>query len=170
MDSGIGAIQKKLIKEFPDLSIEHITGSQSKKRRSEIVSQYNRGEVDVLFISKAGGEGLDLKGTRQIILMESGWNENAEKQVIGRGVRFKSHSHLPTDEQNVVIYRLHHIKKDEDVSQVLSPEYEINFNDPSTWPSADLLLKKISHRKQLATNSFIEDLKKLSIERNYSCQ
>lgn len=170
LDSGIEAIQAKLKKEFPDLTIDNITGSQSKKRRAEIVSQYNRDELDVLFISKAGGEGLDLKGTRQIILMESGWNENTEKQVIGRGVRFKSHSHLPADEQNVIIYRLYHIKKDEDVDRILSPEYEINYNDPSTWPSADLLLKKISHLKHLATNSFINDLKKLSIERNHGCQ
>ena len=170
LDSGIEAIQAKLKKEFPDLTIDHITGSQSKKRRAEIVSQYNHDELDVLFISKAGGEGLDLKGTRQIILMESGWNENTEKQVIGRGVRFKSHSHLPADEQNVVIYRLYHIKKDEDVDRVLSPEYEINYNNPSTWPSADLLLKKISQRKHLATNSFINDLKQLSIERNHGCQ
>lgn len=170
LDSGIEAIQAKLKKEFPDLSIDHITGSQTKKRRAEIVSQYNRDELDVLFISKAGGEGLDLKGTRQIILMESGWNENTEQQVIGRGVRFKSHFHLPADEQNVVIYRLYHTKKDEDVNQILSPEYEINYNDPSTWPSADLLLKKISHRKQLATDGFMNDLKKLSIEHNHGCR
>lgn len=170
LDSGLDAIQRKLRKEFPDLVIDHITGSQSKKRRAEIVSQYNKDELDVLFISKAGGEGLDLKGTRQIILMESGWNENTERQVIGRGVRFKSHSHLPMDEQNVVIYRLHHIKNGEDVEQILSPEYEINYNDPSTWPSADLLLKKISRRKHIATNSFIKDLKKLSIENNQQCR
>ena len=134
------------------------------------MSQYNGDELDVLFISKAGGEGLDLKGTRQIILMESGWNENTEQQVIGRGVRFKSHSHLPADEQNVVIYRLYHIKKDEDVDRVLSPEYEINYNDTSTWPSADLLLKKISQRKYRATNSFMDELKKLSIEHNHGCR
>lgn len=170
LDSGIKAIQSKLREKFPHLSIDHITGSQSKKRRSEIVAQYNRGTLDVLFLSKAGGEGLDLKGTRQIILMESGWNENTERQVIGRGVRFQSHSHLPADEQNVVIYRLYHIKKDEDVDRILSPEYEVQFQDPSTWPSADLLLKKISLRKQHETLRFLSKLKKLSIEQNPQCR
>lgn len=170
LDSGIDAIQKKLKKEFPDLRVEHITGSQPKKRRGEIVARYNNDEVDVLFISKAGGEGLDLKGTRQMILMESGWNENTERQVVGRGVRFKSHSHLPNGEQNVIIYRLYHVKKDENIEQILSPEYEFDFKDPSTWPSADLLLKKISNRKYAITNSFIDDLKKLSIEHNQECK
>jgi len=170
LDSGIEAIQKKLKKEFPNLRVEHITGSQSKKNRAEIVALYNKDEVDVLFISKAGGEGLDLKGTRQMILMESGWNENTERQVIGRGVRFKSHSHLPQDEQNVVIYRLYHVKKDENVERILSPEYEFDYNDPSSWPSADLLLKKISNRKYATTEGFLKELKKLSIEHNHECK
>lgn len=169
LESGIEAIQKKLEKDFPDMKFAYITGAQSKKRRGEIVSQYNQDELDVLFISKAGGEGLDLKGTRQIILMESGWNENTERQVIGRGVRFHSHSHLPRDEQNVAIYRLHHIKKDEDVDHILSPEYKIDYKKPSSWPSADLLLKKISQRKTESISGFLQELKELSIERNQEC-
>ena len=152
------------------MRISYITGSQTKKRRAEIVSQYNRDDLDVLFISKAGGAGLDLKGTRQIILMESGWNENTESQVIGRGVRFRSHSHLPLDEQNVVVYRLHHIKQGENIQEILSPEYEINYNDPSTWVSADLLLKKISQRKQKTLRQSLDEFKTLSIERNTECQ
>lgn len=171
LDSGVEAIQKKIKSEFPSVRVDHITGSQTKKRRAEIVAEYNNNEIDVLFISKAGGEGLDLKGTRQIILMESGWNENTEHQVIGRGVRFKSHSHLHPDEQNVVIYRLYHIKKDENVEHILSPEYVFNYKDPSTWPSADLLLKKISNRKYQTTHDFLHNvLKKLSIESNPECQ
>jgi superfamily II DNA or RNA helicase len=134
------------------------------------VAAYNRNEVDVLFVSKAGGEGLDLKGTRQIVLMESGWNENTEAQVIGRGVRFQSHAHLPPEERNVVIFRLHHIKQGEDVEMILSPEFRYDYNDPTTWPSADLLLKKISTRKSAATRAFVEKLKTLSVERNEECR
>lgn len=170
LESGIEAIQKKLRRELPHLRIAYITGSQSKKKRAEIVSRYNRDGVDVLFISKAGGEGLDLKGTRQMILMESGWNENTERQVIGRGVRFKSHSHLPQDQQEVIVYKLHHIKKDEDVERIMSPDYIVNFKQPSSWPSADLLLKKISQRKFEKTNQFLQTLKDFSIERNEECR
>jgi superfamily II DNA or RNA helicase len=171
LDSGVEAIQNKIQKEFPTLHVAHITGSQPKKRRAEIVADYNNNKVDVLFISKAGGEGLDLKGTRQMILMESGWNENTEHQVIGRGVRFQSHSHLPPEEQNVKIYRLFHIKQGENVEHVLSPEYKLNYKDPSTWPSADLLLKKLSIKKYEKTHDFLQNvLKNLSIEKNSECQ
>ena len=166
LESGVEAIQNKIKKEFPQLEVSYITGSQPKRHRSEIVSQFNRDELNVLFISKAGGEGLDLKGTRQIILMESGWNENTERQVIGRGVRFHSHSHLPSAEQNVTIYRLYNIKKDENAQHILSSDYIVNYKDVSTWPSADLLLKKISNRKHKKTERFLQTLKNLSIEHN----
>jgi hypothetical protein len=91
--------------------------------------------------------------------------------VIGRGVRFQSHSHLPPEEQNVKIYRLFHIKQGENVEHVLSPEYKLNYKDPSTWPSADLLLKKLSIKKYEKTHDFLQNvLKNLSIEKNSECQ
>jgi len=165
LEMGLHGIQSRLP---AGVRSAFITGSQPKARRAEIVRQYNNDEIDVLFLSKAGGEGIDLKGTRRIILLENGWNENSESQVIGRGVRYKSHSHLPKEEQEVHIYRLFHVKPDEagDVDRLLSDEVDVVFNDPSTWLSADLMLKKISMKKLRETRSFLERLKALSIEKN----
>ena len=84
-----------------------ITGKTKKKDIKDAIENFNnmkRGGI--LFISKAGGEGLDLKGVREMILMEPFWNDAAETQAIGRGVRYKSHSHLPPNERNVKIFRL----------------------------------------------------------------
>lgn len=166
LEMGLDGIIKRLP---PGVRAAFITGGQPRARRAEIVRQYNRDEIDVLFLSRAGGEGIDLKGTRRIILLENGWNENSERQVIGRGVRYRSHSHLPAEERNVHIYRLFHIKPDEvdHIDELLSPETEIVYNDPSTWLSADLMLKKISERKHVMTSQFLDRLKRLSIERNH---
>ena len=57
-------------------------------------------------LHKAGGEGLDLKGTRYVILLEKSWNRPNEEQIIGRAVRYKSHTHLPKEEQKVDVYHL----------------------------------------------------------------
>jgi superfamily II DNA or RNA helicase len=164
LEMGLEGIQKRLP---PGIRSAFITGQQPRARRAEIVQQFNNDEIDVLFLSRAGGEGIDLKGTRRIILLENGWNENSEKQVIGRGVRFRSHAHLPRDQQNVHIYRLFHIKPDEqdNIGHLLSPEYEVVYDDPTTWISADLMLKKISERKLAETNGFLDRLRELSIER-----
>ena len=50
-------------------------------------------------------EGLDLKGTRQIQLLDPHFNEEKMRQIIGRGVRYKSHAHLPENERNVEVER-----------------------------------------------------------------
>lgn len=61
-------------------------------------------EVKVVFISKAGSEGLDFKNVRQIHIMEPWYNMNRIEQIIGRGVRNLSHCALPFKQRNVQIF------------------------------------------------------------------
>jgi superfamily II DNA or RNA helicase len=168
IDHGLKGIQSRLP---AGIRSEFITGSQPRAKRAEIVKRFNDDEVDVLFLSKAGGEGLDLKKTRRIILLESAWNENTEKQLIGRGVRYKSHEDLPPEERHVQIYRLFHVKPSEmdQIDFLLSDAYEVFFTDPTTWISADLMLKKISAKKQRKIQKYMNVLKSISIERNPDC-
>lgn len=74
---------------FPKAGI--ITGQMPTKERDAIVRAYNDDQLKVLFVSAAGGEGLDLKGTTDVILFEVPFNEARERQVIGRAARYKSH-------------------------------------------------------------------------------
>jgi superfamily II DNA or RNA helicase len=91
----------------------HVIGDLSIEERNDAVNKYNEDKIKILFISKAGSEGLDLKNTRYIIIMESAWNENSIEQIIGRGVRYKSHEQLSKSKRNVIIYRLYSIKPEE---------------------------------------------------------
>jgi superfamily II DNA or RNA helicase len=61
-------------------------------------------KVKVIFVSKAGSEGLDFKYIRQIHILEPWYNMNRIEQIIGRGVRNLSHCGLPFEERNVEIY------------------------------------------------------------------
>jgi len=94
-------------RELEKRKIPHaaFTGAQSQKTRKQLVRDYNKGKLKALLVSSAGGEGLDLKGTRQVQVLEPHWNEEKLKQVIGRAVRHGSHSHLPAEERHVNIQR-----------------------------------------------------------------
>jgi SNF2 family DNA or RNA helicase len=81
------------------------SGEQSQKVRLQQVKDYNEGKLKALLLSSAGGEGLDLKGTRQVQVLEPHWNDEKIKQVIGRAIRTGSHSHLPENERNVRVQR-----------------------------------------------------------------
>lgn len=81
------------------------TGDMKPADRIQAVKDYNEGKLKALLLSSAGGEGLDLKGTRQIQILEPHFNEEKLKQVIGRGIRYKSHEHLPEEQRQVQVER-----------------------------------------------------------------
>jgi superfamily II DNA or RNA helicase len=78
-----------------------ITGQQTAKEKQSLVKDYNSGKIPVLLVSSSGGEGLDLIGTKLVQVMEPHWNRSKIQQVVGRGARYKSHTHLPKEEQKV---------------------------------------------------------------------
>lgn len=132
----------------------HVTGEQNIEERGEAVFKYNSDEIKVLFISKAGSEGLDLKNTKYIIIMESGWNENSLEQIIGRGVRYKSHESLPKSKRLVTIYRLYAIKPIEykHINKITS-KHLLELKD-SSMMSVDLYLRNYSWLKQQELDKF----------------
>lgn len=140
----------------------HVTGDLSIQERDEAVIKYNTGEIKVLFISKAGSEGLDLKNTSNIIIMESGWNENSIEQIIGRGVRYKSHEALSKSKRNVTVYRLYAIKPNEyqHIKKITS-KHLLELND-NQMMSVDLYLRNYSWLKQQELNKFEKKLIKYS--------
>lgn len=94
-------------KVLTEKGVEHsvFTGKQTKKQRDQMVSDYNEGKTKALLLSSAGGEGLDLKGTRQVQVLEPHWNEEKLKQVIGRARRYGSHDHLSPKDRVVTVQR-----------------------------------------------------------------
>jgi SNF2 family DNA or RNA helicase len=95
----------RILKE-KKINFDIITGSVQANKRQLVVSKYNEGIIQVLLISMAGVEGLDLKNTKNIIIMDPVWNPAKLEQIIGRGVRYLSHNSLPPEQQYVNIYLL----------------------------------------------------------------
>lgn len=99
LDSGVTPYEAELKKR--GIRYGKFTGAVKSEDRDRMVKDYNSGKIQALLLSSAGGEGLDLKGTRQIQVLEPHWNKEKVQQVIGRGIRFGSHGHLPEDQRNV---------------------------------------------------------------------
>lgn len=101
LQSGVGEYSRELQKYQVPHNIYH--GGLSKSEKDRMVKEYNEGTVPVLLVSSSGAEGLDLKGTKKVQVLEPHFNDSKIKQVIGRGSRYKSHSHLPEEERQVEI-------------------------------------------------------------------
>ena len=168
LESGLVSIMK-ILDEFK-ITYLHIDGSLSKKDRKEAVKQYNSNNIRVLLISKAGGEGLDLKETRYMILTEPGWNPSINEQVIGRGIRYKSHYHLPKNEQKVTVYKLYLIKNKEINKINKYTDIEKARESKIKW-SVDLYLRALALHKKIMIEDMLDKLKKYSIEKsNCKCK
>ncbi len=162
LKSGLELVMKKL--KDADIPFLYINGSLSKERRDYAVSEYNANKIKVLLISKAGGEGLDLKNTTGIILMNPSWNESANKQIIGRGVRLESHHSLPLRSRHVHIYKLFMIKPEEkkDVKTICTT---LAIKNKTKLLSIDLYMRNVSILKEVEINKFYEFMKRFSIEK-----
>lgn len=162
-----------LIRDMIDIPKATISGNTKVSDRQEIVNLYNSGKIQCLFITKAGGEGLDLKGTDAIIMMEPTWNEQNNEQVIARAIRYKSHEHRPEDRKKVnVIHLIHTTTNDrtEETKDLVKKFLEQDFKKvpriPRITESCDYIMSIYQQIKQKVLNYHDLELKKLSIEQN----
>lgn len=109
LDAGINPLSRELTRRGIGHAI--FNGERNDKERGEIIKNYNAGKTPVLLVSGAGAEGLDLKGTKLMQIMEPHWQEEQIGQVKGRAIRYKSHSHLPEDERHVEVQRFHSVPR-----------------------------------------------------------
>lgn len=163
ISTGIDLLRKALEETY---RCDTISGSISKENRNSIVVKYNADELDILFISKAGSEGLDLKETAAVILMEPGWNETQATQTIGRAVRYQSH----VDPNAVVhIYKLYLIKESEMAHLEKIVKFALLRNVTGAILSIDLYLRNYSMRKQIKIDTMLKQLQAESIEADPKC-
>jgi SNF2 family DNA or RNA helicase len=92
-------------KLLQEKKIKHgvFTGQLSAAEKDKLKNDYNSGKIPVLLISSSGAEGLDLKGTRKVQILEPHFNKAKIHQVVGRSARYESHSHLPPEKRNVEV-------------------------------------------------------------------
>lgn len=162
--AGVDYVQEKL--RAQRISFNEITGGSSKTKRKEAREAFNKGTTPVLFITAAGAEGVDLKGCRRIYILEPYWTQSRHEQVIGRGVRFQSHIHLPPSERKVDVYYLVLQKPDNDNNNNSNNNNDF---DELDFLSADDQVMLMCYKKGLKINQLYERLS-LGDYRSPDCQ
>lgn len=155
-------------------------GDVSVANKEAMVNEYNaydpnhntrRRNNRVLLLSDSGKEGIDLKNTTQVHVVEPAWNEEKIQQVIGRAVRYESHT---GPVRHVDVFRYH---------AVLPPDYQryLPFaNDPGRNPtggiqsllfdnSADDVLRQYTTNKHRVNRAFLQRLVRISDDNLARC-
>ena len=147
LKSGVDPYKKML--QQANIPYGEFTGDIKDTVRNQLVKDYNENKLKALIISSAGGEGLDLKGTRLVQLLEPHFNNEKIKQVIGRAARYKSHEGLDPEKQKVLV---------QNYLSSLNPSM-IDKLRKKTPTSTDEYLQNLSDEKEKLNNEFIKLIK-----------
>jgi SNF2 family DNA or RNA helicase len=147
LDSGVEPYKKMLTDAH--IPFGEFTGNINDKVRNQLVQDYNKNKLKAIIVSSAGGEGLDLKGTRLVQLLEPHFNNEKIKQVIGRAARYKSHEALPEDKRKVLVQ--HYLSS-------LNPSLLEKLRRAKPV-SSDQYLQNLSDQKEKLNEEFIKLIK-----------
>ena len=146
---GINII-KKILKNN-NITYGVISGDTPQELRDKNVKKYNNKEFKVLIITRAGSEGLDLKNTKNVFILDPVWNPSGLEQIIGRAVRRNSHKDLPKKERHVDIWFL----------ILVEDSFDSSIGEMSK--SGDYILYQIIKRKEDLIFQITTILKSISI-------
>jgi hypothetical protein len=138
--------------------------SELKKR----ANNNNLGEIiKVLMITSSGSEGINLRNTRYVHIMEPYWHPVRSEQVIGRARRICSHKDLPQNLQTVEVFvylmefTAEQLKSD---ASIELKRKDVSKSVPHVPITSDQYLYEISEMKLNLTNQLTDVIKQSSFD------
>ena len=142
--------EKEIIRRIYNGEWDYIPTNLSSELK-KIAHNNNMGEIiKVLMITSSGSEGINLRNTRYVHIMEPYWHPVRTEQVIGRARRICSHKNLPKALQTVEVFVYLMILSAEQLKSDDAIELkrkDLSKGDPKLPVTSDQLLYEISEIK-----------------------
>jgi hypothetical protein len=123
--------------------------------------------VKVLMITSAGSEGINLRNTRYVHIMEPYWHPVRTEQVIGRARRICSHQSLPKELQTVEVFIYIMTFTKAQVDSEFAVELRLKDTSkraPYEPQTSDQKLYEISNIKEQLTSQLLTGVKEAAID------
>jgi len=116
-------------------------------------------------ITSSGSEGINLRNTRYVHIMEPYWHPVRTEQVIGRARRICSHTKLPLALQTVEVFvYLMKLTKQQIDSDVELKRKDLSKTEPKVPVTSDQLLFEISEIKANLSKQLTDAIKESSFD------
>jgi hypothetical protein len=142
--------EKEIIRRIYNGEWDYIPTNLSSELK-KMSNNNNMGEIiKVLMITSSGSEGINLRNTRYVHIMEPYWHPVRTEQVIGRARRICSHKNLPRNLQTVevfvylMIFSTEQLKSDDAIEL---KRKDLSKGEPKVPVTSDQLLYEISEIK-----------------------
>ena len=161
------AEEREIIRNIYNGSWNYVPTSISSQLK-KISNNNNMGEIiKVFMITAAGSEGINLRNTRYVHLMEPYWHPVRLEQVIGRARRICSHKDLPIELQTVEVFLYlmtftpEQLNSNEAIELKLK---DLSKRKPFVPLTSDEKLFEISNIKEELTSQLLKGIKESSID------
>jgi Type III restriction enzyme, res subunit/Helicase conserved C-terminal domain len=161
------AEEKEIIRNIYNGDWDFIPTYLADKLR-EIARNNNMGEIiKVFMITSSGSEGINLRNTRYVHIMEPYWHPVRTEQVIGRARRICSHKDLPPELQSVEVFLYLMTFTQEQIQGGDSIELklkDLSKREPKIPLTSDEALYEISSIKEEVNTQLIKAIKESAID------
>lgn len=123
--------------------------------------------IKVFMITSSGAEGINLKNTRHVHIVEPYWHMVRVEQVVGRARRICSHQALPKELQTVKVFLYVTTFSEEQKTDEKNIELrmrDVSRVDKETPVTTDETLYEISSAKQIINNQILQAVKETAID------
>lgn len=130
------------------ISFLTINGTKTVRERQDAVDMFNTGRVQVIVLSPAGSEGLDLKCCESVIIFDDTWNDARLMQATARAVRVHSHDALPLERRKVVVHYIvsRPANRDDETKRMFEMDPECN-EDLLKTSTGDEIMRRLRAEK-----------------------
>jgi hypothetical protein len=161
------AEEREIIRNIYNGDWNYIPNNIAARLRT-ISNNNNMGEIiKVLMITSAGSEGINLRNTRYVHIMEPYWHPVRLEQVIGRARRICSHQGLPLELRTVDVFIYLMTLTQEQIDGEFGIELKLKDRSnlpPFLWQTSDEKLFEISTIKENLTDQILRAIKSSSID------
>ena len=161
------AEEKEIIRNIYNSSWEYVPTNISNELK-KIANNNNMGEIiKLLMITSSGSEGINLRNTRYVHVMEPYWHPVRMEQVIGRARRICSHKDLPKEFQTVEVFVYLMVFSPEQLNSDDAIELkrkDLSKREPKVPVTSDQLLFEISSIKENVSNQLTKIIKETAFD------
>ena len=163
------AEEKEIIRNIYNGMWDFVPLSIANKLRERSENNMYGEAIKIIMITSSGAEGINLRNTRFVHIVEPYWNMVRIEQVVGRARRICSHQDLPVDMRNVKVFL--YLTQMSEQQKTDEKNIEIRIRDISridkkTPITTDETLFEIATLKQKINNQILRAVKETAVDCN----
>ena len=159
--------EKEIKRNIYNSSWDNVPTNISNKLRERFENNFLGEVIKIFMITSSGAEGINLRNTRFVHIIEPYWHMVRVDQVVGRARRICSHQDLPEDMRNVKVFLYVTTFSEQQKTDEKNIELrirDISRMDNKTPVTTDETLYELASIKQRTNNQILKSMKETAID------